>query len=56
MDDPPERTLVDLLAEAGRRGIPVSMLPEAIASTAMALEGEGTYSLPAAEQEASDAE
>lgn len=50
-DDPvpgrPQPTLVELLVEAGRRGIPVSMLPEAIASAAMARDGEGTYSVEA---------
>lgn len=44
----PELTTAELLAEAARLGIPLSMLPEAIASTAMARDGEGTYSLPEA--------
>lgn len=43
----PELTLAELLAEAALLGIPVSMLPEAIASTAMARDGEGTYSVEA---------
>ena len=47
-DDPapgPEPSGVELLAEAGRLGIPVSMLPEAIASAAMARDGEGTFTV-----------
>lgn len=41
----PEANTTELLIEASRLGIPVSMLPEAIASAAMARDGEGTFTV-----------